>query len=215
MSHQLSLSLQPLMELIISSSAHIPHSKMESRKGSIDTYQRNGSCSDVWQPCLPLSSKISGPMLVGVLFHRGLYHHQPPSSVLGDITPYQCLFGSPPDYENIILFLLCLYTCPATSEACTSCKQMFFKGGMPRLRKAFDVLILLLVFDGPASYLPWARVLLLPPTYFSRRLLDQHLLDLLHQWFFLRLPCIRGSQSPKGIRVAALYWAASTCTSLF
>lgn len=83
-----------------------------------------------------------------------LYHHQPPSSVLGDITPYQCLFGSPPDYENIILFLLCLYTCPATSEACTSCKQMFFKGGMPRLRKAFDVLILLLVFDGPASYLP-------------------------------------------------------------
>lgn len=30
---------------------------------------------------------------------------------------------------------------------------MFFKGGMPRLRKAFDVLILLLVFDGPASYL--------------------------------------------------------------
>ena len=154
-------------------------------------------------------------MLVGVLFHRGLYHHQPPSSVLGDITPYQCLFGSPPDYENIILFLLCLYTCPATSEACTSCKQMFFKRGMPRLRKAFDVLILLLVFDGPASYLPWARVLLLPPTYFSRRLLDQHLLDLLHQWFFLRLPCIRGSQSPKGIRVAALYWAASTCTSLF
>ena len=35
------------------------------------------------------------------------------------------------------------------------------------------------------------------PPYFSRRLLDQHLLDLLHQWFFLRLPCIRGSQSPK------------------
>lgn len=53
------------------------------------------------------------------------------------------------------------------------------------------------------------------PPYFSRRLLDQHLLDLLHQWFFLRLPCIRGSQSPKEIRVAALYWAASTCTSLF
>ena len=43
------------------------------------------------------------------------------------------------------------------------------------------------------------------PPYFSRRLLDQHLLDLLHQWFFLRLPCIRGSQSPKEIRVAALY----------
>lgn len=61
----------------------------------------------------------------------------------------------------LYFFLLCLYTCPATSEACTSCKQMFFKGGMPRLRKAFDVLILLLVFDGPACYLPWARVLLL------------------------------------------------------
>lgn len=108
MSHQLSLSLQPLMELIISSPAHIPHSKMESQKGSIDTYQRNGSCSDVWQPCPPLSSKISGPMLVGGLFHRGLYH-QPPSSVLGDITPYQCLFGSPPDYENIRLFFCYAY----------------------------------------------------------------------------------------------------------
>lgn len=35
----------------------------------------------------PPSSKVSGPMLVGGLFHRGLYH-QPPSSVLGDITPY-------------------------------------------------------------------------------------------------------------------------------
>lgn len=43
------------------------------------------------------------------------------------------------------------------------------------------------------------------PPFFSRRLLDQHLMDLLHQWFFLRLPCIRESQSLKGIRVAALY----------
>nr|QHR90160.1 hypothetical protein Q903MT_gene4183 [Picea sitchensis] len=59
-------------------------------------------------------------VLVGGLFHRGLYH-QPPSSVLGDITPYQCLFGSPPDYESIRLFYYaCSYTCPATSEACTS-----------------------------------------------------------------------------------------------
>nr|KUM50496.1 hypothetical protein ABT39_MTgene339 [Picea glauca] len=33
MSHQLSLSLQPLMELIKSSPAHIPHSKMGSQKG--------------------------------------------------------------------------------------------------------------------------------------------------------------------------------------
>lgn len=33
---------------------------------------------------------------------------------------------------------------------------------MPGLRKAFDVLILLLVLAVPACYLPWARVLLLP-----------------------------------------------------
>ena len=33
---------------------------------------------------------------------------------------------------------------------------------MPRLRKAFDVLILLLVLAVPACYPPWARVLLLP-----------------------------------------------------
>lgn len=46
------------------------------------------------------------------------------------------------------------------------------------------------------------------PPYFSISLLDQHLL-LRILWFFLRLPCIRGSQSPKEIRVAALYWAAS------
>lgn len=151
MSHQLSLNLQPLMELIISSPAHIPHSKMESQKGSIDTYQRNGSCSDVWQPCPPLSSKISGPMLVGGLFHRGLYH-QPPSSVLGDITPYPCLFGSPPDYENIILFfLLCLYTCPATSEACTSCKQMFFKGAClgSRFHYKNQAIASLFLMEGP------------------------------------------------------------------
>lgn len=150
----------------------------------------------------PLSSKVSGPMLVGGLFHRGLYH-QPPSSVLGDITPYQCLFGSPPDYESIILFfLLCSYTCPATSEACTSCKQMVFKGAC--LGSEFRC------FD-PSSrsrrpgMLPSMSTSSSTPPYFSRRLLDQHLLDLLHQWFFLRLPCIRGSQSPKEIRVAALY----------
>lgn len=35
------------------------------------------------------------------------------------------------------------------------------------------------------------------PPYFSRRLLDQHLLDLLHQWLFLRLPCIRGVRVPR------------------
>lgn len=115
------------MELI-KTPAHIPHSKMGSQKGSIDTYHRNGFCSDVWQPCPPLSRKVSGPMLVGGPFHRGLYH-QPPSSVLGDITPYQCLFGSPPDYESLRLFFyVCSYTCPATSEACTSCKQIFLKG---------------------------------------------------------------------------------------
>jgi hypothetical protein len=33
-----------VVELIISFPAHIPHSKMGSQKGSIDTYQRNGSC---------------------------------------------------------------------------------------------------------------------------------------------------------------------------
>lgn len=56
MSHQLSLSLQPLMELIISSPANIAHSKMGSQKGSIDTTQRKGSCSDVWQPFCSLVS---------------------------------------------------------------------------------------------------------------------------------------------------------------
>lgn len=67
------------------------------------------------------------------------------------------------------------------------------------LRKAFDVLILLLVFAVPACYLSMSTSYSTPP-FFSRRLLDQHLMDLLHQWFFLRLPCIRESQSLKGIR---------------
>lgn len=68
-----------------------------------------------------------------------------------------------------------------------------------KLFLAFDVLILLLVFAVPACYLSMSTSYSTPP-FFSRRLLDQHLMDLLHQWFFLRLPCIRESQSLKGIR---------------
>lgn len=35
--------------------------------------------------------------------------HPGDNTVLGDITPYQCLFGSPPDYENIRLFFCYAY----------------------------------------------------------------------------------------------------------
>lgn len=35
--------------------------------------------------------------------------HPGDNTVLGDITPYQCPFGSPPDYENIRLFFCYAY----------------------------------------------------------------------------------------------------------
>lgn len=152
-------------------------------------------------------------MLVGVLFHRGLYHHQPPSSVLGDITPYQCLFGSPPDYENIILFCYAYIPAQLRQKLAPRANRCFLKGHASA-QKGFRCFDPSSRFRRPGM-LPSMSTSSSTPTFFSRRLLDQHLLDLLHQWFFLRLPCIRGSQSPKGIRVAALYWAASTCTSLF
>jgi len=72
-----------------------------------------------------------------------------------------------------------------------------------KVHRRFEVLYRSSRFRRPGM-LPSMSTSYSTPPFFSRRLLDQHLMDLFHQWFFLRLPCIRESQSIKGIRVAAL-----------
>lgn len=67
---------------------------------------------------------------------------------------------------------------------------------MPRLRKAFDVLILLLVLAGPASYLPWARVLLLPPFLV---LVGAYWISIL--WIFFTSGFSFASRASGGVRV--------------
>lgn len=78
---------------------------------------------------------------------------------------------------------------------------------MPWLRKAFDVLILLLVLAGPACYLPWARVLLLPLILVGAPI-GSASSGSSSPVVFPAPSVHQGSQNPKGIRVAALYWAA-------
>ena len=53
----------------------------------------------------------------------------PTSSVLGDITSYQCLFGSPPDYESLRL-IFCYAYIPAQlrQKLAPSANRCFLKG---------------------------------------------------------------------------------------
>jgi len=146
-------------------------------------------------------------LFFSIIFHLIMLSHQPPSSVLGNITRDLCLFGSPPDYESLILIFDAILIYLPRYVRCTSCsKLLFLKGACLGSER--------LCFDPSSrsrrpSFLPsMSTSSAIPPDFMPIGSASS------------------GSSSPVGFpappvrgvrvrRVAALYWAASTCTSLF